>query len=272
MKKIFLFSVLFLLLNGLIKGQGSAGSAAAIELPYLIDMPTAGVLEKGKVGVGFYLMPDGVFITRIDAGVFESFNIGISYGASNFIGTGTPGWFKLPGVSVKARIIDETASLPGFAIGFDSQGKGEFFSKYSDFNSRVDEDKDLDVNRFKTKSPGFYIAGSKNFEFLGFLSLHGILNYSLETGDRDKNVNLIVGFEKTLGKKLSIVGEYDFAINDNAAYSFGDGNGYLNAGVRWTIGDGFTAGLDLRDLLSNKKLKPGAADRAVKVEFIKPIF
>jgi len=272
MKKALLFSVLFLLIPFLLKAQGSAGTDALIEIPYLIDMPTAGVLEKGKVGVSFYLMPGGVFLTRIDAGVFESFNIGISYGASNFIGTGTPGWYKLPGVSVKARIINETETMPALTIGFDSQGKGEYFTNYREFNNNISLDKDLEINRFKTKSPGFYAAGSKSFEFFGFLSFHGIFNYSLETGDNDKNMNIVVGFEKTIGKQLSLVTEYDFAINDNEAYSFGDGNGYLNAGLRWTIGEGFTAGLDLRDLLSNKKLKPGAADRAVKVEFIKPIF
>ena len=257
MKRYVLLLFFFLFMQAITSAQGSAGTEAAIEIPNLIDMPTAGVLEKGKVGVSFYLMPAGVFLTRIDAGVFDGFNIGVSYGASNFIGTGAPGWYKLPGVSVKMRIIEETESLPGIAIGFDSQGKGEY---------------DSDLNRFKVKSPGFYAAFSKNYKFLGFLSLHGTINYSLENEDGDKDPDISVGIEKTLGSKLSIITEYDFAINDNANNSLGDGNGYLNAGIRWALGSGLTLGFDFRDLLSNKKLNAGAADRALKVEFIQSIF
>jgi hypothetical protein len=252
--------------------QGTAGESANMESSYLIDIPTSGILNKGNVGVSIYLMPDGVTIAKIDAGVFDNFQIGISYGAANFIGAGTPDWYKLPGVNVKVKIFEESEANPAIALGFDSQGKGKFFSKFSDYNSKVTLDNDMEVNRFKIKSPGFFAAVSKNFTFFGYLSLHGVINYSLEKSDRDRNVNISCGIEKTLGNKISILAEYDFALNDNERYSFGDGNGYLNAGLRWSAGDGFTIGIDLRDLLSNKKLNAGSADRAIKVEFIKPIF
>jgi hypothetical protein len=38
------------------------------------------------------------------------------------------------------------------------------------------------------------------------------------------------------------------------------------------LGDGFTIGFDLRDLLDNKKWNPSSADRALRIEYIKSIF
>jgi len=264
------FSVL--LLTAVTLAQGTAGSDAKMESQYLIDMPTAGVLKKGNVGTSFYLMPNGVFIPQLDVGVFDNFSFGISYGASNFIGVGAPKWYKLPGINIKIKIIDESETTPAISLGFDSQGKGEFYTNYSDFGKLNDSIGDIEINRFKIKSPGFFVAASKNFQFLGFLSVHGCINYTLERDDGDKDLNLMIGAEKTIGSKLSLIVDYSFAMNDNYKYSLGDGSGYLNAGLRWSLGEGFTIGFDLRDLLSNKKLNPGAADRAVKVEFIKPIF
>ncbi len=271
--KLIKFCLLFvLILVTAAQSQGSAGSAASIEYPSLIDMPTSGVLKKGNVGTSFYLMPEGVVIGRIEVGVFNGFSFGISYGAANFIGVGSPDWYKLPGVNVKIKLLDETEAMPALALGFDSQGKGKFYSKLSEYSVLKEGSKDVEVNRFKIKSPGFFVASSKNFQFLGYLTLHGCLCYSLERDDQDRDLDLIVGAEKTLGSQLSLLAEFDFSVNDNGKYSFGDGQGYFNAGIRWSLGDGFTIGFDLRDLFSNKKLSPGAADRALKVEFIKPIF
>jgi hypothetical protein len=146
--------------------------------------------------------------------------------------------------------------MPTITLGFNSQGKGKFSDSFG---------------RFGIKSPGFFGAVSKNFALYGYLSFHGSASYSLETRDGDNFINIAGGFEKTLGENLSLVGEYDFAFNDNQSETFGKGNGYLNLGVRWTLGEGFTFGFDLRDLLSNKKLSPSAADRAIRIEFIRNI-
>ncbi|MCX6152303.1 MAG: YjbH domain-containing protein [Ignavibacteriales bacterium] len=272
MKILKIIFPIILLLTVCSFAQGTAGADAKLENQFIVDMPTAGVLKKGNVGTNIYLMPDGVLISRLEVGVFDNFSFGISYGAANFIGVGSPKWYKLPGVDIKVKIIEETDATPAIALGFDSQGKGQFFTKYSEFSGTFLGTSDFEVNRFKIKSPGFFASASKNFQFLGYLSLHGCMNYSLETDDQEKDLNFIIGAEKTIGSKISVVAEYDFAINDNSKKSLGDGNGYLNAGVRWSLGDGFTLGFDLRDLLSNKKLNPGSADRAIKVEFIKPIF
>ncbi len=236
--------------------QGTAGENAKYEYRYLIDMPTAGILERGVVGVTTEILPAGALIATIEAGVFENVSIGISYGGGNLIGSGKVDWYNWPGVNIRARIINEATLFPAIAIGFDSQGKGEY-----------DETQD----RFTIKSPGFFGAVSKNFDFLGYLSMHGTINYSLEGNDGDNFIDVRAGVEKTLGSSFSLIIEYDFAFNDDNT-DYASGKGYLNTGLRWSIGSGFTMGFDLRDLLSNKSSSKNAADRSFKIEYIKNIF
>ncbi|MCX7797724.1 MAG: hypothetical protein N2249_03775 [Melioribacter sp.] len=257
MKKLLSITSFLIISFSRIVSQGTSGTDAKYEYRYLVDIPTAGILEKGLVGISMDVMPLGVVISKIEVGVFDNFSFGISYGGTNIIGQGKIEWYKLPGVNVRVRIIDETESVPAFTLGFDSQGKGFY---------------DKQLNRYQIKSPGFFASISKNFEFFGYLSLHGTINYSLERGDNDKDLNLSAGFEKTIGKKISFVGEYDFAINDNTGKSLGSGSGYLNIGLRWSVTNGFTLGVILRDLLDNKKINSSKADRAILVEYLKPIF
>lgn len=255
MKKASIF--LFFFFNLCLFGQGTGGTNAKYEYRSLVDLPTAGILEKGFVGIGMDLMPQGIVIPRIEVGVLDNFSFGISYGGSNIIGSGKIDWYKLPGVNIRARIYDETLILPAFTIGFDSQGKGFF---------------DKELNRFQIKSPGVFITASKNFELFGYLSIHSVINYSLERDDADKDLNIGFGFEKTINERISVVGEYDVAFNDNTGNAIGAGNGFMNLGIRWSVGDGLTLGLNLRDLLDNKKISSSAADRGIFVEYVKGIF
>ncbi len=237
--------------------QGTAGEKAKFEYRTLIDMPTAGILEKGFVGATTDVLPGGVVIEKLEVGAFDNVSFGISYGGGNVIGEGKIDWYKLPGVNIRFRLFNEALTFPAISIGFDSQGKG----LYHDSSGRYD-----------IKSPGFYAAASKNFAFLGYLSVHAAATYSLESKDGDNFIDFYVGAEKTLGSSVSLIAEYNFAFNDNGTKYFGGDNGYLNAGLRWSVGAGFTLEFDLRDLLSNKKLTPSAADRALKIEYIKSIF
>jgi hypothetical protein len=251
---IILLSVLF---TATIFGQGTAGEGAKFEYRFLIDMPTAGILEKGFVGATTDIMPFGTLIQTLEVGVYDDISFGISYGGNNIIGAGNPSWFELPGVNLRFRLFREALFMPALSIGFESQGKGEYFDSLS---------------RYSVKSPGFFVGVTKNFAFLGYLSLHGTLNYSLETKDGDNFINLKAGFEKTLGRSLSFITEYDFALNDNKTDFFGKGNGYLNMGLRFSLGEGLTLGFDLRDILRNKQWRPLRGDRALKIEYIKSIF
>ncbi|MBI9073483.1 MAG: YjbH domain-containing protein [Melioribacteraceae bacterium] len=259
MKLVFRAIGIFLVISQVLFAQGTSGTNAKYEYRSLVDMPTAGILEKGFVGITLDNMPNGVVVSKMEVGVFDNLSFGISYGASNLIGKGEPDWYKLPGINVRLRIINETEATPAITFGFDSQGKGRY--------------EDSEHERFEIKSPGFFAAAAKNFEFLGYLSVHGVVNYSLERDDNDKDLNMQIGVEKTVGGKFSVVAEWNFAINDNGSYSFGDGAGFINMGARWSVGEGFTVGLDFRDMLNNKKnIEPSRADRSLFVEYVKAIF
>jgi hypothetical protein len=256
-KTFILTTIAFLTFTSFLYSQGTAGETAKFEYRTLIDMPTAGILEKGFVGATTDILPMGVVIQRLEVGAFDNVSFGISYGGANLIGEGKIDWYKYPGVNIRFRLINEALTFPAISIGFDSQGKGV----YHDSSGRYD-----------IKSPGFYAAASKNFAFLGYLSINAAAGYSLETKDGDNFINLYIGAEKTLGSNISLIADYNFAFNDNETEYYGGDKGYLNAGIRWSAGAGFTIEFDLRDLLSNKKLNPSAADRALKIEYIKSIF
>jgi len=257
MKNILYFIFIILFSQNSVFSQGTAGDRAKFEYRTLIDMPTAGILEKGYVGATTDILPGGVIIERLEVGAFDNISFGISYGGANLIGAGKIDWYKLPGVNIRFRLFNELITFPALTLGFDSQGKGV----YHDSSGRYD-----------IKSPGFYAAVSKNFAFLGYLSLNATANYSLESKDGDNFIDLSFGIEKTIGGTVSVIAEYNFAFNDNETKYYGGDKGYLNAGIRWSPGTGYTVEFDLRDLLDNKKLNPSTADRALKIEYIKSIF
>ena len=257
MKNFFILSTLILtIFYSNLSAQGTAGEGAKYQYRFLIDMPTAGILDKKLVSIGTEYLPHGVVIARLEVGVFDDISFGISYGGVNVIGAGDPKWYKLPSVDLRFRLFHETLLMPSITLGFNSQGKGKFSDSYG---------------RFSIKSPGFFGAVSKNFALMGYMSVHGSASYSLETRDGDNFLNISGGVEKTLGDNFSVIAEYDFAFNDNQSDNFGKGNGYLNFGLRWTMGEGFTFGFDLRDILNNKSISPSTADRAIRIEFIRSI-
>ncbi len=232
-----------------------AGDQASASYRFLIDMPSTGVVPKGYVTVGNELLPGGVLLSRLDVGVFDGVSFGVSYGGLNVIGAGDVEWYKYPGVNLRVNLFKEGLSMPALTIGFDSQGKGRFF--------RGDD-------RYEIKSPGFFGSVSKNYGFLGYMSLHGTINYSIEQKEGDNFVNAMIGFEKTIGPKVSLMCDYNFGFNDNTA-AYGRGNGYLNVGLRWSVTPELTLGFDFRDLLNNKKWSPSTADRALRIDFMQKI-
>jgi hypothetical protein len=249
-KKTMILAAAALFLQSELLAQGYAGSAATTEPMMLIDKPTAGLLKRGSYLLHTNLFQHGGVVFGVAVGLFEQFTFGISYGGTNIIGPDKIEMNPLPGVQVKLRIIDESTLSPAIAIGFDSQGKEPYVDSLS---------------RFTIKSPGFYVVGSKNYELMGNLSIHGGLNYTTERQDGDKDLNLYLGFEKSLAKDLSILGEYDFAINDNL--QMGQGRGYMNFGVRWGAGKGLIVGLDLKNVTKNQK-NVNVGNRTVQIDFV----
>lgn len=227
---------LLLFFPSMLSAQGSAGSGAKLEPRFIVDMPTAGMLDAEAIAADIEFYQDGGLLLGVSYGVFNWFSIGVSYGGTNLIGGESPDMNPVPGVDVRFRIIDENVALPAIVLGFNTQGRDGY----------VDE-----TDRYVFKSPGVFVCLSKNYLMLGFLSLHAGANYSLERADGDENVNVYAGAEKTITSFLSVAGEYNLALNDNS--SGGKGRGYLNVSLRCTLGGGLTMAFAFKDLLHNSR-------------------
>lgn len=257
MKKIsliLLINIFGIVMVEIAAAQSYAGDEAAIEPTMLIDKPTAGLLKHGSYSVSSNYFQNGGMLVGISVGIFEPFTFGISYGGTEIIGPQKIDMNPIPGMNAKLRIISESSAMPAIAIGFDSQGKEPYLN--------ADTSK-----RYTIKSPGVYIAASKNYEFLGNFSVHGGLNKSMETTDGDKDLNMYVGVEKSIGRDISVMLEYDFAANDNNNYALGKGIGYLNFGFRWTWGKGLVVGFNLKNITKNQE-QVNVGNRTLQIDYI----
>ena len=237
-----------------LQAQGSAGSSGKLEPRFLVDMPTAGMVDKGSYAADIDFYGGGGVLLAFSVGILDRLTAGLSYGGSKLIGGGTPEMNDAPGVSVKVRLLEEGMFLPALAIGFDTQGHDGYIKS---------------LDRYVIKSPGFLAVVSKNYAVLGFLSLHGGVNYALERADGDRNVNAYVGAEKTVGPFVSVLLEYNAGLNDDSGNAVGKGRGYVNAAARISLGGGFTLGVNFKDLTKNGS-DVEVADRTVHIEYSRP--
>ncbi len=209
--------------------------AFAFELNTLIDSPTAGILQKGEAEISAKLYKNNGLILGTKVGLFPRFMFGVNYGAEKIVGNEDPEWHDRVEFNAKLRFLDETNQLPAFAIGYDSQGHGNYYKG----------DKRYDI-----KSKGVFLTASKNYFFLGNLGFHLGANYSLETEDKDDEINLFAGFDKTLGDMIVIICEYDTAWNDNVSNTV-NGRGYLNASFDIHFSEYLVLKISFYDLLQN---------------------
>jgi len=249
MKKIILLFLIFSFNRTF--AQSFAGYTSSIEPQYLVDKPTSGLVGRHNLGVDFEFYRSGGILVQTTFGVFNFADIGLSFGGTNLIGSDDIKWNDLPGIKIKIRPFEEKVNFPAIVFGFESQGKEIYIKNYK---------------RYLFKSPGFYLVASKNYKWLGFISYHIGLNYSLETDDGDKDLNLFGGIEKTIGDYISFLVEYDFARNDDNK-KFGQGKGFLNLGLNWYVGNGVTLSLSVKDLLKNT-IDKKIADRVVGIHLI----
>ncbi|MDD8016810.1 MAG: YjbH domain-containing protein [Bacteroidota bacterium] len=253
MRKFFVICLLVCSLTSLVVAQNTAGDASTIEPRYIIDTPTAGLLKRGAFSFESNFFQDGGVMFGLYAGALDRLTFGVSYGGVGIIGKNAASMQKLPGVMLKYRLFEESVAMPAIAFGFDSQGKETYIDS---------------LERFTIKSRGIFIAASKNYSMLGFLSFHGGVNWSMEKKDGDKDMDVFCGLEKSLGQELSLLAEYDFAFNDNNNDAYGKGYGYLNAGIRWSLASGLTLGFDLKNIVKNQN-NVTFANRTLKVEYIR---
>lgn len=241
------------------------------EQPYppldLVTIPTGGTLPKGSYTLEALLMNDGGILSKLSVGISDNFCMGLSYGLQDFISEKEPSVNKsMPEIQIKYRVYSETAVMPAVVIGLDTQGKGRYI-KREGINGQSN------FERYEQKAWGVYIVASKNWNLLGNLGLHVGLNkntwetdpYTLNSNNpemifKDKDLNLFFGVDKEINRSFSFLLEYDTAINDydpdyippSTGYDFfGKGKGYLNAGLRWTIGDNMMIEIDFNDISKN---------------------
>jgi len=206
----------------------------------LVIAPTAGSLPSKTYVLETHLFDGGGVAQRISVGLTELVDIGISYSGSNIIGSNSVVWQPHVGAQIRIRIIEESMKTPGFSIGFDSQGDGQYIPGEN-------------LNRFRTKSKGAYLVMSRNYSMLGDLGVHGGINYSFEDDDGDKDPSFWIGINKNIGNSIEICCEYDFATNDNENKSITSDRGYLNSAAKLHINNAFTLEFDLQNLLRNTK-------------------
>ena len=263
MRKYIMVSVIILLCCTLLTAQ---------ELTQLIDIPTAGILQKGEVSFPISITKNGGISFGAGVGIIPKLMFGLEYGGENILGVSKPKGNPYPGVFVKYRIFDESPIMPAIAIGFDSRGYGSFIDsvKIDDSIEKTDSINYEDVNRFEIKSKGFYAVASRNFNFLGNLGFHIGANFSTERDDKDENINFFIGMDKSINPQISMLIEYDFAFNDNGEsghdenYSFGEGEGYLNTALLFNCTENLVIKIYFRDLLNNQYDYP---DRAITIQY-----
>jgi hypothetical protein len=211
----------------------------------IVDLPTAGLLPRGAFRVEADVYSDGGLLLTLGVGFARYFNFGISYGGANVIGSDDPVMNPEPAVNLKARLIEETLVLPAVAIGFDSQGYGEY----------LDDEQRYGEKRYLVKSRGIFAVASKNWDLAGPLSLHGGMSYSLEN-ERDEDPTIFIGLIKSFGGFLDIRAEYDFGYNDNEGEcELIESRGYLNAAVVWHVNENFSLSFEVRDIASESRIE-----------------
>ncbi len=202
----------------------------------LVDVPTAGLVPRGSYDARLGLLPSGGVQGWLEIGLANWVEAGASYGGLEIVGDGSPVWNPRIGLSLKLRALEETYTFPAVALGIDTQGTGYY---------------DEELERYQFKSRGIFAVVSKNYAFLGDLGIHGGASRSLEDKD-DGNPTFFVGMDKSLGRFVGLLVEYDAALNDDSDDGvYGRGVGYMNAALRITLVPQVELRLVARDLLGN---------------------
>jgi hypothetical protein len=238
----------------------------------IIHCPTAGILPRGTFALDVSVYPNGSIGLPgsgmqfgLVMGVLNRFNIGVSYGGDGIIGREAPVFNPHAGVLVKYRLFEETYFWPAFAIGYDHQGCGGIDQGY---------------NGYIFKSPGFFLAVSKNYLLLTKVQfgLHGGINYSLEESKKVRWPNGYCGIDLGLNEELALAAEYDLALNSRdpglqPGHYDDPLRGFLNVGIRWSFSRALYLEFDIDDILNNKVTalpanKTLGWSREMKLEYI----
>ena len=216
----------------------------------VVLFPTAYTLQKAQYDLNIEMTP---FKIATAIGLTNRLAIGVSYGGNNVIGTESISWNPRVEFTLKYRLWDERYNFPAISVGFSSVGWGNYFGDDSD---------EPDYKRYLIKSRGFFAVMSKSTSFLGGTLVNLGMNYSVEGDEEEKSrgFDLFVGLEKNINEELILMGEYDFALNDNGKDCIGDGKGYFNLGLRWIFAPELTIDIQVINIFANFNTDPTDGD------------
>ena len=255
-KQTFIF--LLLLLASVSVAKTSEISMDSYQPRYIVDMPTAGMLENLQYSVNALLVSNGGALLDVTVGIFKIVNFSLSYGGTGIIGYETMNTQKYPGFHIKGRILEEKENVPAIALGFNSQGKGTY-SKASD--------------RYEQLAPDFYVVASKNFKWaVGSLALTGGVNYSMLVPD-DKGINIFAGIEQSILDICGIAFELNPNLNDKNKAIWKDGKNslMLNAALKFTPLKDIIIEIQFKDMLRNSE-RSKEIGRYFGVTFVSKLF
>jgi hypothetical protein len=222
---------------------------AGLEEPiYAVDTPTAGILGHLEYHIQGRVGPESSFLVAVRLGLFHRVQVGVSFGLQRVFERDDVSANDHLGVQARLRVLDEFVT-PAVAVGYNSQGAGVYDEAYE---------------RYERKSPGFYGVLSKNWRLLVTeLSLHGGVNYTLETNDGDDELNAFGAAEWMVIAGLSLIVDANAALNDNSRDGrFGGDGGYVDGAIRLNYGESLSLMVIFRDLSGNFE-----QDRQVSREF-----
>lgn len=228
--------------------------AGGLETEYLVDSPAAAVLRHGNYRLGCRMMAGGSVVARAEVGIKDRLSVGVSWGLLNLLGRDDVDSYERTGLAARFLLVEELA-WPALVIGFDNQGYGGW-----------DEDRE----RYERKSKGFYFAGTRSwYGPLGTdVATTAGVNYSLETEDED-SPDAFLGLEVDFDRQFALLVDYSLGLDDNADEDpavYGDGRGWLDVGLRWSVPSGVQFKFFFRDLLGNYAGDP-TVDRQFLVSY-----
>ena len=230
MQKNFLFTIILIVLP-------SCAFAVSYQPLYIVDRPTSGIIPRSTYRLDTEIFSEGGVRFELLFGFFDRINIGLSYSATNVIGSGKPVLSPHPEGEIRLRCINEGYTYPAVSIGFSSSGRGAY----------IEEQK-----RYRYKSVGGYLVLSKNFYYpLGNAGIHTGVGYTLEQEDGE-SVSPFLGFDMDFTEFIAVHIEYDAALSDTNN-EVARGYGYLNSSLSFNMAKNFKIDVILRDLLRNAK-------------------
>jgi hypothetical protein len=205
----------------------------------MVDAPTAGTLRKGTFDTELRAYPDGGVLAILQIGLTTRWTVGLGYGGTDIISATDPEWNPRMNFITKLRLVEETMMMPAIAVGFEEQGFGRWIDS---------------LDRYETKAKGFFVVASKGYRSGSVItSLHGGMNLAPESNDKDNDISFFMGADMQFENNFGIVFDYDLGLNDDKRpLGLGEGNGYLNAGIRWMMMNRIFMEANVKDLLSNR--------------------